>query len=156
MIDVIAEGKIDCCHFLGWLSTGPCLYCPPLSDPSAAAAGVKIYSLANQCSFPRVLLFIYFCMLYMLIIIEKTQCQMILGKRNRPRDIFLFFIQHLSLSRAPLVHFAKDFYSPAEVYSSVTILFIGVASFQFATNGKSSRWWVRTTLFMNRATVWGG
>lgn len=86
--------KNDCCHFLGWLLTGRCLYSPLLKDPSATTAGVKIYSFANKCSFPTVLLFIYFCMLYVLITMEKPQCQMILGIRNRTCNIFLFFMYH--------------------------------------------------------------
>lgn len=82
--------------------------------------------------------YLFLCMLSMLIIIEKSQCQMIPGIRNRTLDIFLFFIQYISLSLAPLIHFARDFYPSAEAYSYVTILFIAVGCFQFAMNGKSS------------------
>ena len=102
MIDAVAEGKIDCCHFLGWMLTEWCLYCPLLNYSSAATTGVKNLLLCKQ------ILHFFFrvsicCMLYMLIIIEKPQCQMILGMSNRTHDIIIFFIQLLSLSLAPLV-----------------------------------------------------
>lgn len=156
MIDAVAWGTIDSCHFLRWVLAGRCLYSLLLNDPSAAEAGVKISFFANKCSISRIVLFIYFCMLSVLIIIEKSQCQMIPGIRNRTHDIFLFFIQYISLSLSPLIHFARDFYPSAEAYSYVTILFIAVACFQFAMSGKSSCWYVGITLFMNRVTVWGG
>lgn len=73
----------------------------------------------------------------MLIIIEKSQCQVILGIGNRICSIvFLLFIQYLSISLTSFVHFSRDFYSPTQVYSSVTILFIVVACFGLATNGE--------------------
>ena len=62
---------------------------------------------------------------------------MILGMRNRPSFLYTASLSLYFIS-APLVHFAKDFYSPAKLYSSVILLFIGVAYFQFVTNAKSS------------------
>jgi hypothetical protein len=59
---------------------------------------------------------------------------------NKNQNLYYISFLYTTSTYFTFVHFAKDFYSPAEVYSSVTILFIVVACFQFATNGKSSCW----------------
>lgn len=61
------------------------------------------------------------------------------GNKKPNLDHIYFLMQHTSLSLAPLVHLGKDLYFPSQVYSSATVLFIVVACFQFATNGKSLR-----------------
>lgn len=57
---------------------------------------------------------------------------------HEKQTFFSLYGFSLSLTLVPLVHFAKDFYFSAKLYSSVTLLFIGVACSQFVTNRKSS------------------
>lgn len=77
--------------------------------------------------------------LYALCVVYNRKVSVSNDTGNKKRNLghIYFLIQHTSLSLLHLVHLGKDLYSPSQVYSSATILFIVVACFQFATNGKS-------------------